>query len=408
MTIKFSSKEIHFLKTDSDDFNIKPPETYFSDLLLTGTVQINAFEKRLSRAKIPGDKFICAVIQLSKNASESCLERARDTFEATFNSFLDHERGIWESLDETSFVLSFWDYKTEEKASRLILSLKKKISASLGSDILVGVAKFPCHDFSKSQTLANALKAIDHAAFFGPDTLIHFDAVSLNICGDRLYQLNQCDLAIKEYQTGLDIKPHDINLINSLGVCFGIMGELDKARLQFETAMKINPNELMVIYNIGLLYQIDENLDKAILYLRKAHGIDDQVFEVELLLGHLLFKKGRLDQALPHIETAARMNPRSGLAFRIKGEILLARNHPKKAGLEFNTAIKLNPADATSLSGYAKSLELQEKNLKIALSFAKNSTALEPDNTLFQERLNSILEKIEENTLQPEDTIKTA
>ncbi|WP_299980933.1 tetratricopeptide repeat protein [Desulfobacula sp.] len=398
MTSKFSSKEIHFLKTDSDGFNLKPPETYFSDLLLEKTVQIKTFEKRLSEAKIPGKKFLCAILQISSDVSDSLQEKANDTFEAFFNSFLDNERGIWETLGETSFVLAFWDYDSEKKASRLIVSLKNKMSAALKADILVGVAKFPYHDFSKSQTFANALKAIDHAAFFTPAALIHFDATSLNISGDRLYQLNKSDMAIIEYEKGLEIEPNDINLINSLGVCFGVMGNLDKAKLEFKKAMTINPNELMVIYNIGLLYQIEGDLDKAIVYLRKAHGIDPCIFEVELLLGHLLIKKEQPDQAMPHLETASRINPKSGLAFRMKGEIYLNRNLPGKADREFNRAIKLNPSDAVSLSGYAKSLELRGKNLNIALTFAKNSITFEPDNKLFKERLKIIQEKIEGTT----------
>ena len=407
MTIKFSSKEIHFLKTDSDDLNIKPPETYFSDLLLTKTVQTKAFQKRLSKAKIPGGKFLCAVIQISTDASDPIQEKAKSIFEAVFNSFLDNKRGIWENLNETSFVMAFWDYASVKKASGIIVAIKEKISTALKADILMGVSNFPFHDFSKTQTFTNALKAIDHAAFFGADTLIHFDATSLNISGDRLYQLNKCDLAIKEYQKGLEITPNDINLINSLGVCFGVMGKLDKAKLEFKKAMSINPNEPMVIYNMGLLYQIKGNVDKAIIYLRKAHGIDPLVFEVELLLGQLLMKKEHPGQALPHLEKASRTNPESGLAFRMKGEIFLADNHPEKASHEFNNAIKLNPCDAVSLSGYANSLELQEKNLNIALTFAKNSIALEPDNKLFKKRLKVIQDKIEGRTLL-EDTIKTA
>ncbi|MCK5695401.1 MAG: hypothetical protein KAH62_02145 [Desulfobacula sp.] len=407
MTVKFSSKEIHFLKTDPDDFNFKPPEMYFSDLLLTKTVQIKAFEKRLSGAKIPGGNFLCAVIQISSDASESILEKAKDTFEATFNSFLNNKRGIWESLTGTSFILAFWDYVSVEKVSQLMVSLKDKISAALKADILIGIAKFPYHDFSKFQTFANALKAIDHAAFFGLNSLIHFDATSLNISGDRLFGLNKYDMAIKEYQKGLEIEPSDINLINSLGVCFGVMGELDKAKLEFENAMKINPNELMVIYNIGLLYQIEGDIDKAIMYLRKAHGIKPSAFEVELLFGHLFIKKEHPEQAIPHLEKASRVNPKSGLAFRMKGEIYLVDNLPEKASHEFNKAIKLNPSDAISLSGYAKSLDLQGKNLNIALTFAKNSIAIEPDNQLFKKRLKTILKKIDESTIS-EEKIKTA
>jgi len=326
MTSKFSSKEIHFLKTDSDVSSFTPPETYFSDLLWKKSIRINAFDKRLSETKIPGEKIFIAVIRISSKESNVIQKKITDTFEASFNSFLDHKKGLWEILGDTLFVLAFWDYESEKKASQLMAALKNKISTALKADILMGVAKFPYHDFSKSQTFANALKAIDHAAFFGPDTLIHFDATSLNISGDRLYQLNKSDMAIIEYEKGLDLKPDDINLINSLGVCFGVMGNLNKAKREFKKAMAINPTEL---------------------------DIDPCIFEVELLLGHLLIKKGSPDLAMPHLETAGRINPKSGLVFRMKGEIYLDGNLPEKAGPEFNRAIKLNPSDAVSLSGYA-------------------------------------------------------
>ncbi len=417
MTNKFSSKEIHFLKTDSDDFKINPPEKYFSDLIWEKTIQFEAFENRMLKDTNLKKKFLCAVIQISSRAnsnrvSKSIQEKSNKIFEETFNSIFKNKkggkkRGIWESLSNTSFIITFWDYKNDKKASQLIISLKEKISAALKTNILIGIAKSPYHNFSKSQILENALKAVDHAAFFGPDTLIHFDATSINISADRLYQLNKCDLALKEYQKGLEIEPANINLINSLGVCFGVMGELEKAKLEFDKAIKISPNELMVIYNIGLLYQIEKDIDKAIVYLRKAHGIDSAVFEVELLLGSLLLKRDHPKLAMPHLETAGRINGASGLVFRMKGEIFLKDNLPEKAGLEFNKAIKINPGDAVSLSGYARSLELQNKNLNIARSFAENSINLEPDNKLFQKRMATIQKKIDTDTTC-EDNIKTA
>lgn len=419
MTNKFSSKEIRFLKNDSEDFKINPPETYYSDLLWEKNIHVKTFKNRLLKAKISNKKILCAVIQVSTRTkmSKSLQERLKEVFEETFNSILEdkrsgdkkgvNKRGIWESLDNTSFVFSFWDYKNDKKASQLIISLKEKISTALKADILIGVAKFPYQNFSKEETFDNAIKAIDHAAFFGPDTLIHFDATSLNISGDRLYQLNRYKMALDEYQKGLEIEPDNINLINSLGVCLGIMGKLDKAKLEFDKAMKINPNEVMVIYNIGLLYQIEEDIDKAVIYLRKAHGIDSTVFEVEFLLGSLLVKKNHTKQALPHLEKAGEINPESGLSFRMKGEIHLGNNLPEKAGLEFNKAIKINPRDAISLSGYARSLELQNKNLNIARSFAQNSIDIDNDNKLFKKRLKIIQNKIETNPVVEKKT-KTA
>ncbi len=414
MTNRFASKEIQFLKTESDDFHINPPEKYFSDLLLENPIQVKTFKNRLSKTKTDNNKFLCAVIQIStiKKMSKSLKEKSKEVFEDTFNSILEikgvdikkkgrkknaGKRGIWESLDETSFVMAFWDYKNEKKASDLILSMKEKISKSLKADILIGAAKFPYENFSREETFDNALKAIDHAAFFGPDTLIHFDVTSLNISGDRFYHLNRYDMAKNEYRKGLEIEPDNLNLINSLGVCFGIVGKLDMAKLEFDKAIKINPNDVMVLYNIGLLHQIKDDIDKAVIYLRKAHGIDSSLFEVELLLGSLLMRENNFKQALPHLEKAGRINPESGLSSRMKGEIYLRTNLPEKAGTAFNKAIKINPRDAVSLSGYARSLELQNKNLHIALSFAQNSVDISPENRLFQKRLKMIQKKIEKH-----------
>jgi len=176
--------------------------------------------------------------------------------------------------------------------------------------------------------------------------------------------------------------------------------------------MQIKPNELMVTYNIGLLHQIKGDIDKAIIYLRKAHGIDSNVAEVELLLGALLIKNNHPKMALPHLEKAGEVNPESGLSFRMKGEIYLKDKLLEKADQEFNKAIKINPGDANALSGYAKSLEFQNKNLNIALSFAKNSVDLEPGNKLFKKRLKAIQLKLNKgkvkNKTTPEKIKKTA
>ncbi|MCP3941854.1 MAG: tetratricopeptide repeat protein [Desulfobacteraceae bacterium] len=409
MIHKFTSKEIHFLKAESDEHPVQPPEIFFSDLLQTQTVQIKTLNDRLASTEIPGNDFICAIVQISEKAPERTKEKAKEIFEACFHSVLDKERGIWESLDDTAFAMVFWDYIKEENGSRLIGLLKEKISTALKTDILMGVATFPFHNFKKADILGNALKAIDHAAFFGSNHMIYFNAVSLNISGDRLYQLKHYDKAIQEYKKGLENDPRNINLINSLGVCYGVIGKIEQAQKEFTKAIAMNPVDVMVIYNIGLIHRINDDEDRAIIYLKKAHGIDQNVFEIELLLGHLLFKQKQWTRALPHLEAAGRLNPDAARAFRMKGEIFLDKldkKDPRKAWAQFNKAVKLNPSDAVSLSGYAHSMALQKKNLKIALSFANKSVTLEPDNPLFCKRLKQI-QKIYDQTVQ-EDTTKSA
>jgi tetratricopeptide (TPR) repeat protein len=396
MTSRFASREFHFLKPDSDTSPpIQAPDTYFSDLVHQKTAAFTGFENRLLSADIPKEAFVCAVIQIADTASESTLEKARDVFESWFRSMSDNQRGIWETLDNRAFVLVFWDYDNQKKAMDLLASLKANITQALKTDLLMGVARFPFQDCSRSDVFANALKAIDHAAFFGFGHVQHFDGISLNISGDRLYQLEQYDAAIQEYENGLILAPKDINLINSLGVCYGVSGDLEKAKACFEAALVINPKEIMVLYNLGLTCQVLEDMDKAVFFLRKAHSIDSRIFEVELLLGHLLFQAQKCDAALPHLETASQVNPRSSIAFRIMGELFLEQQEPDPAEAAFNTAVKLNPLDPAALSGYALAMTMKKRNLKIALTFAEKSVTLAPENEVFQKRLARVQQTLQ-------------
>ena len=238
---------------------------------------------------------------------------------------------------------------------------------------------------------------------------LEFDGLSLNISGDRLFQLNNIDAAITEYEKGLSIAPADINLLNSLGVAFGVDACLDKAMEFFEKARKINPEEVMVIHNIGLIHRINDKNDSALAYLKKAHGINPDVFEIELLLGHLMFKEKKFELAMPHLDAAIRLKPESGTAFRIKGQIFLEREDAPGAATQFNQAVKLNPNDPQALSGYARAMALQKKNLSIALSFAKKSLDLDPENKQYRqnlERIQNIHDQAEETSLN--SSIKSA
>lgn len=410
MKSKFTSKEIDFLKAKNEqfktDFSITAPDDYFSDLIKEKTGPIEHFEKRLLQSEQMSSRFVTAVLKAAgNNRKGSAIQPVSSKmdphkkidpghiFEETFNLVFDKKRGIWEKLDEAVFAIAVAD--KNNRASELVLSLKDKISRSLSSDILVGVAKFPFHDFTPTQCFENALKALDHAAFFGPDTLLHFDSTSINIHADRLYQSKDYEAAIREYQSGLGIEPDNVNLLNSLGVCYGVKGELDRAMVEFEKALKVKPKELMAIYNTGLLYRIRQDVDNALKYLQKAHLINDSIFEVELLLGSLMLKRKQKKAAVTHLESAARINPDSWTAHKMLGEIYLKEKSFEKAGRHFNRAIKTNPHDAACLSGYAKSLELQDKNMSIALSFAEKSVSLKPENKLFQERLKAIQAKID-------------
>jgi hypothetical protein len=68
------------------------------------------------------------------------------------------------------------------------------------TQLTIGVAAYPTINYTRHQIVNNAEKALEHASFFGPGTITPFDAVSLNISGDRHYQAGNLEGAIREYQ----------------------------------------------------------------------------------------------------------------------------------------------------------------------------------------------------------------
>ena len=390
MMLKFIAKELQFLKTTGDAPDLTPPEVYYSDLLMQPSKEFAIFSRRIADTCASQKTFITAAIQIDPAAPEKTIDTVNDIFDACFHSVLDEDRGIWECLDPFTAIFAFWDYQAATQGKKLLDLLNEKISQALNAKLIMGTIAFPFHDFPVEEMAGCALKALDHAAFFGPGHAVEFDGLSLNISGDRLFQLNNIDAAITEYEKGLSISPADFNLLNSLGVAFGVDACLDKAMEFFEKAKNINPEEVMVIHNIGLIHRINGKNDSALAYLKKAHGIDPDLFEIELLLGHLLFKEKKFDPAINHLDAAIRLKPESGTAFRIKGKILLEREDAAGAAAQFNQAVKLNPNDPEALSGYARAMALQKKNLPIALSFAKKSLDLDPGNKQYRQYLEEI------------------
>jgi tetratricopeptide (TPR) repeat protein len=393
---KFRSKEVDFLKKNprNEVKKITPPEVYLSDILKNETNEINSFKKRIQETQLIEEKFICVIFKVSPIEASSQKEKkdinTDDLFEKTFHTVLQTDRGIWQRIDRGIYALAFWDYDNKNQGQSILKSLTKQMIAAMNINICVGASWFPFEDCSRFDTFDNAVKALDHAAFFGKNSIIFFDAVSIHIYGDRLYQLGYVEDASIEYQKGLELDKTNITLINSLGVCYGLIDMLDKAKDEFKKVLNISSNEIISIYNIGLAYDLTNENEKAIKYLKKANSIDNNIFEIELLLGSLLYKTDEIKRALYHIKKALELKSKSSSALRIMGEIFLKQDKLSKAVSNFSKAIKIDPSDAISLSGLAKAYEMQNKNIDIALSFAKKSVTLDPDNPLFRKRLGQI------------------
>ncbi|MDY6987579.1 MAG: tetratricopeptide repeat protein [Thermodesulfobacteriota bacterium] len=295
----------------------------------------------------------------------------------------------WGRIDDDQFACFCPDI--DEGAA---LELARKIQAGLTPSgkqtVSIGIAVYPFWPFEKAAILANAQKALDHAAFFGPGTMTTFDAVSLNISADKLYQYGDINGAIDEFKKALAVDPENVNVLNSLGVCYGVQGQLDLAIEAFEAAIHLEPKDVMATYNLGLAHLRQGDQEKALGLFLEAHGLDGDNPEVCCQIGMCYRDGGQAETALDYLEKAARNTHKGAHIFRVLADCYLEREMLHEATKAYEKAVKANPADAESLSALGHLYGALGENMEIAIVLAKESTAIEPNNGLYRYRLGKL------------------
>jgi tetratricopeptide (TPR) repeat protein len=220
--------------------------------------------------------------------------------------------------------------------------------------------------------------------------MVLFDAVSLNISGDTLYQKGDIHGAIMEFKAALLLDPSNVNVHNSLGVCYGVLGDYVNALEAFEETIRIDPEEAMGLYNAGLANLLMENRDKALGYFLDADQKEEDIFEVAFQIGRLYLEMGKPEQAKKNLEKAIRLNPDSGIALRYLGESCVAINQTDEAISAYKKAVRQNPNDAESLSALGYLFDLKGENPEITEIFCQQSIDIAPENGLFRYRLGNL------------------
>jgi len=302
------------------------------------------------------------------------------------------ESGPWGLMTADIFGCVF---PGKDVASGLAIAktLQDPLNTAVGISLTIGLSAFPCLKYTPEDVLANARKALHHALFLGPGGRACFDAVSLNISGDRRYDAGDIDGAIQEFRNALRLDPKNVNVLNSLGVCFGVQQNYAKALTAFETALKVNSEEILSLYNAGLVNLLTEQRDKALKYWLKAAPLGKDVFELNFQAGKLLLEMEQPEKAQGLIQHAAALKPESAVVQRLLGDTYLAQRLVDQAVAPYKKALRLHPNDAPALSGLGRCYELKNENLDIALAFCQQSVEIKPGEGRFHTRLGRLLRK---------------
>ena len=366
--------------------------------LLSGHAFIDRAEQQLSSADI----FACLVFQIDDDAASNPQQPKPDPALAhqkaarLFDKLCNHNNGSWGLINSGLFG-AFFEGQSASQCLKMVKKLQDRLKKQANISVSAGIAEYPTLSYQPAEMLTNALKALDHAAFFGPGSTAIFDTVSLNISGDRLFDRGDIEGSISEFQLALKLNPSNINVHNSLGVCYGLQGEYEKAIEEFKSAIKLQSKAVMPWYNLGFTSMLAGDRHKALDLFLKANTIDQNVFEVAFQTGRLLMEMDKPESGKKFLEHAAELEPESGAVFRYLGECYTAIGNVDAAISAYKKAIKYNPSDAASLSAMGCLFDEREENPEIALMFCQESVRISPENGLFRYRLGQLY--LKENRL---------
>lgn len=278
--------------------------------------------------------------------------------------------------------------------SKGLLARRKKEKGL--SDLFIGVSAFPTLNFSRTETLANAGKALLHAEFFGSGNAVLFDAVSLNISGDIYFSDGDLPKAVKEYVSGLSLDAKDVNLLNSLGVSYALLNKNTLARRAFDTVIDIDSNNHMALYNLGLGAQLRGDLYDALNCFDKAYSLcnnSDEGREIShdlrLQLGTLYCQTGEFTKSLELLNewVTDSSEEQRARAFRFLGESYLGIGQPREAMVWLERGLQKNQFDHELLSLLGTAICEADEGVEIALSLCTKSVDLAPEDSILRVRL---------------------
>lgn len=190
---------------------------------------------------------------------------------------------------------------------------------------------------SRAQQWPEAVQAYNQAIALQPDYFW-----SHNNLGDALLKLEQWQSAANAYRQAIKLKPDFVWSHYNLGEASAKLGQWDEATKAYQEAQKLDPNLPEPRQKLGevlhrrtkssqaealayLLEQIAQDPDNIEFY-HQAISLDKQNHQLYLGLGKALFKQDKFDEAIVIYQAGLELQPRNielAIAFR---EVLKAKN----------------------------------------------------------------------------------
>ncbi|MBW1650730.1 MAG: tetratricopeptide repeat protein [Deltaproteobacteria bacterium] len=334
------------------------------------------------------EKFCAVAVKANyddtKDDDYQCVETAK-----IIDKISEEKNGVWGLIEPAVFGIIF-ENKKEQQIEYNVNLVKESLEKTANKKVFAGAASFPTSDYNKEDIIKNALKALDHAILTDKRTAL-FNSVTLNISGDKYYEQNNIKKAKEEFKAALKLVPSDLNILNSLGVCYAIRNDYLKAHQLFKKITEKSLNHQMAAYNIGMAnLMLNKKEDALKHFLILYNQNEDYLFESGFQIAKIYIEDKNFKKAKPYIDTIIRLKPEKSVCHRLAGNYYAGLEDIDNAINSYKKAVKYNPYDAASLSALGYLFDKKGENIEIAISFCKESAVNFPENGLYRYRLGKL------------------
>ena len=201
-----------------------------------------------------------------------------------------------------------------------------------------------------------AIKDFDKAIELKPDY-----ALAYNNRGAVYRSKGEYDLAIADCNKAIELKSDYAEPYSNRGAAYRNKGDYDSAIEDYDKAIHLKPNFVQAYYNRGLAYHEKGELDLAIKDYSKAIELNSKIVHPYYNRGNAYYQKRDFDRAIADYDKAIELDPKLGLAYCNRGEVRLHLKEWDKAKADLTAAKDKGVDIIASFHNSYKNIETFEK-----------------------------------------------
>ena len=242
-----------------------------------------------------------------------------------------------------------------------------------------------------------ALKNYEKAILIKPE----YAKAHFNLAGS-LHDLGQLNAAVKSYQKTLDIEPTYAEAYNNLGNVYGELEQGDFAIKNYKKALEIKPEYVEAQYSLGLIFHDLNQFDDAVKCFKAAIELKPEFAGAYNKLGAVFIELEKLEEAVKCFKAAIELKPDFVEAINNLGITFYKHHQLDDAMIYYERALACNPdfADAHNNIGI---VHLDLGQLENAAKSYKAAIKIKPDFAEAHYNLGVVLQDLN----QMEDAIKS-